>query len=563
MTRYLFYNKLKFAGLVLFKAVYAAAFVGFALLLQWLVNAITADGATVRQLMTGVGVAIGYVAAFTAMLLLKDKASTAYVNHAVMKLRDELTEGLLRERYEEFAKNDTAKYLSHLTNDIKTVSTSYFNALMTLPEEIFTFIFAVAAAFTINYAVALTMLGLTLLIFIVPLVFNKPLNNANVRLSEAVKEYTSILKQTFLGIDVVKNFGSEERMQREIHEINRALTKKNTLLDKLNLYAGDVGIFIVVLLQLGSIAIAGYMMLKGVILIGAVIAVVQLSGNMYSPLMQIAGKAALISGVKDLSRTLLGMARPAEPDGKKLAPFAHALTAEDLVYGYEKDDGEAVLKGVNAVFRKGKKYLIVGKSGSGKSTLLKLLGKTYGEYQGKLSLDGVDYREVSERELYKNIAFAQQKSYLFDLSVRDNIDFNRTGDENLLALAIKTAELGSFVEAQKDGLDEIVSEEVKQISGGEKQRIGLARAVYKNADILLLDEVTSSLDKETARKVEKNILELPGKTVLNVSHKLHADLLELYDEICVMENGKIVDFAPPAELLSRNGLEQYLDAENV
>ena len=117
-----------------------------------------------------------------------------------------------------------------------------------------------------------------------------------------------------------------------------------------------------------------------------------------------------------------------------------------------------------------------------------------------------------------------------------------------------------FVLAQKNGLDEQISEEINQISGGEKQRVGLARAIYKDTDILLLDEVTSSLDKETAYRVEKNILALRDKTVLNVSHKLHADLLEKYDYICVMDGGKIVGFAPPAALLKNNALSQYMDA---
>lgn len=191
---------------------------------------------------------------------------------------------------------------------------------------------------------------------------------------------------------------------------------------------------------------------------------------------------------------------------------------------------------------------------------MKLIGKTFNGYVGKIEIDGVDYRNISERELYKNIAFAQQKSYLFDLTVRENIDFNGTGDAQLLEHAVEIAELRDFVLAQKNGLDEQISEEINQISGGEKQRVGLARAIYKDTDILLLDEVTSSLDKETAYRVEKNILALRDKTVLNVSHKLHADLLEKYDYICVMDGGKIVGFAPPAALLKNNALSQYMDA---
>lgn len=560
MNKYLFNNKLKFIGLIIFKAIYAAAFVGFALILQWIVNLITVDNPSVQKFLIGVGVATGYIFVFTIILLLKDKASTAFINKAVANLRDDLADSLLYQRYEEFVKNDSAKYISHLTNDVTTLSNNYFKSVMTLPEEIFTFIFAVAAAFYINYVVALVMLGLTLLIFIVPAVFNKPLNKANLKLSEAIKDYTSILKQTFLGIDVIKNFNSEEEMKRKIHTINLTLSKKSTLQDKLNLYAGDIGIFIVVLLQLGSIAISGYMYLAGVIMFGAVIAVVQLSSNMYSPLMQIANKIALISGIKDLSKVLNDISNNSKDEGLILNSFSQKISLKNLAFSYNPGE-DHILKNVTLDFEKGKKYLIVGKSGSGKSTLLKLLSKTFSNYDGSIKIDGTDYNKYTDREILSKIAFSQQRSYLFDRSIRENIDFNGTDDQLLLEKAIKTSELSAFIEAQPSGLDEIINEEVNQISGGEKQRIGLARAIYKNSDILLLDEITSSLDKDTAYKVEKNILSLDNKTILNVSHKLHYDLLDSYDMICIVENGEVVSFCTPKEALDNHKLDSFIANE--
>lgn len=554
MKQYLWYDKWKFAAILLVKMAFSAAFVGFSLMLQWLVNTATAEGSSVGAFLAAVGWCVAYTAGVVLLMLLKDKLTYAYVNRAIGKLRDALGHKLLNIRYSDYAKEDSALYLSRLTNDMKTLGTNYFTAVMALPDQIFTFVFAVAAAFYINYAVALVMLGLTLLIFIVPAVFNKPLNRANMEVSEKIKEYTRTLKQTFLGMDVVKNFNAQEEIGGTIRQANEQLIRKTTKIDKLNAYAMDIGILIVVLLQLGSIAISGYLMLQGVLLIGAVLAVVQLSGNMYQPLMEIAGKIALIGGVGDLNRTVLQILEIEQEQPKRSMPVCNDIETVDLRYAYA--DGQQILKGVDAYFESGKKYLIVGKSGSGKSTLLKLLGKMYSDYGGQITLGGVPYADLTERQIYERVAIAQQSGYVFERSIRDNIDFNRTGDDTRLSEAIRLAELDRFV--NENGLDNVIDEEINRISGGEKQRIGLARALYRNSDILLLDEVTASLDKDTAYAVERNILGMRGVTVINVSHKLHKDLLYRYDRIMIMEDGCVRAFLPPEEIVDETIFDGYL-----
>lgn len=561
MKKFLFYSPAKLAALLVLKAIYAAGFVGFALVLQWAVNTIVAEGATIRQLAVCVGFMLGYVVLFLAVMLGKDRASTAYINKAVGQLRDNLTDKLLHARYQDFSREDSSKYLSNMTNDMKTIGVNYFSSMLSIPDEIFTFVFAVAAALYINVFVALAMLGLTLLIFVVPLIFNRPLNRANLQLSETVKRYTAELKQTFLGIDVVKNFGAQEKICAEIAGINKQLVKCNTKTDKLGAYSMDVGIFVVVILQIGSIAVSGYMLLTGALTIGAIIAVVQLGNNLFSPIMQVASKLTLIKGVGSLNETVLKLVdSPVETaDGR--FEMKQVLKVTDVVYKYPGEE-RPILQEVSAEFKKGRKYLIVGKSGSGKSTLLKLLAKMYEDYEGTIEVDGSEYHEISENSLYEKVAIAQQKSYLFDRSIRDNIDFNGSGDDDRLTFAVKCAELQEFVAAQPRGLDEVVNEEVNQISGGEKLRIGLARALYKKADILLLDEVTSALDKKTAHRVESNILSLEGLTVLNVSHKIHEDLLERYDRVLIIENGRITAAGEAAAIAANPIFQAYMASAN-
>lgn len=556
MKRYLLFSRGRFAFLLLMKIVYAGAFVGFSLVLQYNVNLVTTEGTTVPKFLTSIAFSTLYIAFVIFFMMLKDRLTVKYVNDAVLRLRKDLSDKLLSIRYSEFSKNDTSLYLSRIINDMKTVSNGYFASVLALPDEIFTFLFATAVAFYINYAVAIVMLALTLLILIVPLVFNKPLNRANMEVSERLKLYTQELKQTFLGMDVVKNFNAQDEVGELLQEANRRLTKKNTLLDTLNSMSMDAGVLIVVLLQMGSIAMSGFMFLQGAILIGSVIAVVQLSSNMYGPLMNSAGKIALITGVKDLNKAVLEILEKEDEKECGAIPETCGISVDNVHFSYT--DGQPILNGVSVRFEEGKKYLVVGKSGSGKSTLLKLIGKMCAGYDGSIRMGGVDYEKITEKQLYERVSFAQQSSFVFNRSVRGNIDFKYEGNEYALDRAIKESELQSFVE--ENGLDNVIDEEVNRISGGEKQRIGLARALFRDTKVLLLDEVTASLDRDTAHKVEKNILGLQDKTVLIISHKIHEDLIGGYDKIFVMENGENVFFDSPFKFRESDLYEKYVNA---
>lgn len=555
MKKYLLYNKVKFSLLMLLKILYAGSYVGFSLILQWNVNVVTAEGTTIPYFLSVVGIGILYAILVVSIMILNDKMTMSYINQAIFRLRSDLTDNLLNMRYSDYATNDSSLYISRLTNDIKTVSTGYFTSMMTLPDQFFTFVFATGVAFYINYAVALVMLGLTLLILIVPLIFNKPLNRANMEVSERIKEYTHELKQTCLGMDVVKNFNAQKQVGTVLEDANRRLTKKNTLLDSLNVFSMDAGLLIIVLLQMGSIAMAGYMYLRNAILIGSVIAVVQLSSNMYGPLVNSASKVALITGVRDLNKTILGILNIQREQLSVPLPDSHEIILQDVQFGFTDD--QPILKGITARFEEGKKYLVIGNSGGGKSTLLKLIGKMYNDYSGSIRLGDVDYRILTESQLYQKASFAQQSAYVFSRSIRDNIDFNNTGDEESLRYVIDMCDLDTFI--LENGLDNVIDEEVNRISGGEKQRIGLARALYRNTPILLLDEVTSSLDRDTAHDVESNILGLENKTVINVSHKLYDDLLDRYDKILVLDSGSTAFFDSPKAFRSTPLFEKYVN----
>lgn len=212
------------------------------------------------------------------------------------------------------------------------------------------------------------------------------------------------------------------------------------------------------------------------------------------------------------------------------------LEAQHLDFDY----GEGpVLRDVCLRLEKGKRYLLLGESGCGKSTLLKALA-------GQYPLAGVCWNGQSlargiPTEARGRVVLVGQQPYLFHRSVAGNIDLLGTGDDRRLRQVIQSCCLEDTVAALPQGMDTLVDEERRALSGGQKARIGLARALYARPDALLLDEVTAALDPDTARRVERMVLELEGVLVLHAAHKPDPELMERYDEVITMDQGRITE----------------------
>ena len=191
-------------------------------------------------------------------------------------------------------------------------------------------------------------------------------------------------------------------------------------------------------------------------------------------------------------------------------------------------------KGLNnfsAVFKKGKKYLVVGESGSGKSTLLNIISGMYDEYDGEVMIEDEELKQVERNSLSHLVSLASQEVFLFNDTIRNNITLYREYSDEQIHNVLKQCGLENLIQELPDGLDTLVGENGSNFSGGEKQRINLARAFIRDSKILLLDEVSANLDSVTTDFIERTVLALEGKTVISVAHKMPEKLAELYDEV--------------------------------
>lgn len=258
----------------------------------------------------------------------------------------------------------------------------------------------------------------------------------------------------------------------------------------------------------------------------------------------LACRKAALGLVDKLAQTL---ETNAEDAGKTLPPkLEEGIQIKDLSFAYE--EGKTVLTHVNCCFEAGKSYAIVGASGSGKSTLLNLLMAAHGSYQGSIAFDGMELRETSSQSLYDLASMIQQQVYIFNASIRDNITMFREFPKDAVDRAIEQAGLTDLI--RQKGEAYLCGENGSGLSGGEKQRISIARALLRGASVLLADEATAALDAHTAHQVSNAILNLDILRIV-VTHKLEASLLRRFDHILVLKNGSIAECGTFEELMNR------------
>lgn len=304
--------------------------------------------------------------------------------------------------------------------------------------------------------------------------------------------------------------------------------------------------------QLGVFLVGAYLALRGhSITPGVLIVFVQLMNFIIEPIASVpgilAGRRAALALIDKLARALENNVRD---EGRAIpAALETGIEIKDLSFSYDKD--APTLSGINMRFEKGKSYAIVGASGSGKSTMLNLLMAAHSDYKGDIRYDGAELRGIDASSLYDMVSLVQQDVFVFNASIRDNItmfcDFPREKTDR----AIKLSGLSELI--REKGEDYLCGENGAGLSGGEKQRISIARSLIRETPVLLVDEATAALDKETAYRVIKAILNLDGLTRIVVTHALEEGLLRQYDRILTLKGGRLIEQGDFETLMAQKG----------
>ena len=478
---------------------------------------------------------------------------SSYIKNTVNYLRTDIFSKIINKDIKDFSLDNSGKYISILYNDLKIIEDNFFNNLFQVISCFISFIISLVVLFSISPTIVIFISIFGVLGFIIPNALSKKLVIQKNEYSQNLEQVTSITKDLFSGFEVIKGFN----ISNKINEIFKtASTNVETSKKKYSILEGIIRGFSLsfsVTIYLGVLLLGGYFMYKKSITVGTAIIIIQLSTHIVGPVKLSISLINQIRSVAMIADKIEKILEDTHDDfeNTKLENFSKSICIENLNFSYTEE--RKALDNINLTFDKNKKYAIVGESGSGKSTLIKLLMRYYNDYEGKISIDNLNIKNIYSSDLYKNISMIQQNIFMFDDSIKENIRLYSNHDDKDILDACKRSGLDKLLNKLPNGINSLVGENGNKLSGGEKQRIAIARALINNTQILILDESTSALDNETAYNLENSLLNLENLTLITVTHKLIKNILNRYDEIIVMKNGKIIEKGNFEDLINIKG----------
>ena len=494
----------------------------------------------------------GFVVLCAVLFLLKYASEPRFIARAMRQYKELAFQKLTEKSIASFRDESTAAYLSALTNDAASVEADYLAQQLAVITKTVTFFGALFMMLWYSPLLTAIAVGVTALPLAASLLTGGRLQAAEKQVSERNRDFTAALSDCLSGFAVVKTFKAEREIFQLFAESNRALEQEKFSRRRLKVLIGMIGAVTGLVAQLGVFLAGAWLALSGSgLTAGTVILFVNLMNFMIGPVSEL---PALLAGRRAALGLIGKLADALEKDGsaggsRTLSRLEHGIELRDVSFGYE--EGKDVLHHVSARFEAGRAYAIVGGSGSGKSTLLNLLLAENTGYRGSVLLDGTELRELSPEALYGLMSVIQQNVFVFNASIRDNVSMFREFPQEALDEAIRRAHLRELLDAR--GADYLCGENGKGLSGGEKQRVSIARSLLKKSSVLLVDEATAALDAQTAHQVSSDILDLTGMTRLVVTHSLEEALLRRYDGIFVLKNGALAESGSFDELMQRKG----------
>lgn len=424
--------------------------------------------------------------------------------------------------------------ISMFTNDISLIEQRFFNNILGLISSIFSIIILGSSFFALENTLATIVFVFALSVSIIPFIFAKKLEEKNLKYSNDISSFTQSLKEYLQAYPTIKNYSIDAIIERKFASTNKNVETSKFDADYTISLADNVASLMSWFIQILVIGAGLIMVTQGKILLGTVMAALAFAEDLASPLQ---GLIANINSIKSAKAIVKKLEKITENSKKEIN--SNKTTIEkptDIVFKNVSLIDKNYKKFVNDFsfkFEQGKKYLIIGKNGSGKSSVCKILKKRFPEYSGQVCIGNKNLENMTTEELSDTVSYLNENVSIFSGTVAENISLFRDTNVDSFNNAINNARIQLDVgrPVLEDGTD---------ISSGEQRRIEIARSLLTNANIMIFDEVVSTLDIQTAYEIEKMVLDYKDKTVIFISHNFSGKLIKDYDEILIMDNGKLV-----------------------
>ena len=480
---------------------------------------------------------------------------------AVVDLRQRLYDHILIQSSEFFTEYPTNTLTTHIISDAERVQVAVSTLLADLLREGFTFLALFTLVFLLNWRLTLAIVVVGPVIYGLTVKFGRRLRKIAHSTQLGTEDVLDLAQETISGHRIVKAFGMEPFEQRRFRKSLVHLAQTQVKAARVVYLSSPILELFGVLIAAAFLLYAQRLTASGLMTIGTFAAYIVAMMQMYDPLRKLSRiqnyfqqSFAATARVHTLLDT--HTEKPDRPDAVALAPFAGDIEFRDVSFKYG-DSGDWIVKDVDLQVRRGEVVALVGLSGAGKTTLTNLLMRFYDPSDGEIVIDGVSIRDATLASLREQIALVTQDVILFNDSIRSNIAYGRpdVGQERI-ERAARAAYAHDFI-MERGGYDSVIGERGVKLSGGERQRLAIARALLKDAPILVLDEATSALDTQSERLVQRALANLmQGRTTIVIAHRLTT--IHSADKIVVLHRGRVADAGTHAELMSRGGIYREL-----
>lgn len=486
-------------------------------------------------------------------------ASNSLATSVMHDIRKDIYERLVDLPIFYYKRNRTGEILSRLLNDIGIIETFFMNIVVELLAQPITVVAIVTIMITISPKISLYFFSIAPIIGLVLGGIGALVQRLSMSVQKNISSVTSHIQETIYGIEVIKGFGVEQDIKAKFSVANDkylASTKKELKVRFLGTpsseFLGAMGV--VIILVLGAVSVK-----SGAISAGQIVQFIILAAVLSEPLSRSTDVAMVLRKLAPAAERVFEVIDSTENEDftkPKMENIRGSIQFENVVFGYDRDT--PVLKGVDLTINEGETIAVVGGSGAGKSTLASLIPAFYEPDEGAVKIDGKDIRAFSAMSIRRQMSLVTQENILFSGTIEENIRLSSSeATKEAVYEAARLAHAHEFISRFADGYQTMLGDKGTRLSGGEKQRIALARAVLRKPRILVLDEATSSLDAESEKLIQQAMLGILGKqTTIIIAHKLSTIMHA--DRIIVMDSGRIIETGSHQELIGRGGIYNKL-----
>ena len=521
------------------------------------------QGKTIAQ---GINVLVGILLATVAVKLMFASAQ----GYLVQKLGQEITASVREDLFAHvtslasrfFDRTPVGKLVTRLTSDVEALGDVFATGAIGVVSDVISILALIVFMYLEDWRLASILILMLVPVTALIIYFQAQYRIANYRSREELSKLNSMLQENIMGINIVQLFRRERYNSEMYRSVNQRYRKA---VDKIIFYDSAVS---ATLEWISLVAIAAMLWLGGVFILqttitfGKLSAFILFSQRLFNPLRQFADKFTMFqSGFTAIERITELMSEPIEiKDAAESLSLQEEITDKDRIgeirfenvwFGYKSD--EYVLKNLDFTIKPGEKIALVGPTGAGKSSIIRLLCRLYEPSKGRILVDGIDIRDISQAELRRYIGVILQESFLFAGDVQRNITLGDNYDLSEVKQAARLTNIDSFIEGLPDGYHTELRERGTNLSGGQKQLLAFARVAIRNPHILVLDEATASLDVKTEALIQDALDHLlRDHTAIIIAHRLST--IRNVDRILVLKRGELIESGNHDQLLAQDGL---------